>query len=94
MANNRMAIVCRTCMKGVALAKFYPLDSYIGGPNTEDNAGWFTTSSNQEEALNDFFVRHKHNHDTSFFGGNQYFLAYENDKLEWSYEDRPRIKET
>jgi hypothetical protein len=86
MANNRIAIVCKDCMKGMALAKYYPLDGYIAGPDTEDNAGWYTQSTNQEEHLNDFFVRHKHNHDNSNFGGSQYFLGYENDELEWKYE--------
>lgn len=82
MANNRMAIVCKDCNLGIAIAKFYPHGGFIAG----DGSGWGQYPLNKE-GVNDFFVKHAHAHDQSMWGGNQYDLRYEIDDDTWKYDE-------
>lgn len=85
MANNRMALVCKQCKVGVALAKYYSLGGFIGGEDSKDNAGWYRQSQDCDQ-INEFFVKHKHDFDKSIAGGSQYYLGYEDDGKDWKYE--------
>lgn len=85
MANNRMAIVCKDCNVGISIAKYYPLGSTIGGPDADDNAGWYFVGN--EDRINNFYIRHKHDYDKSLWGGEQYFLGFEMDDNDWKYEN-------
>jgi hypothetical protein len=78
MANNRMALVCKHCKVGIAIAKFYPV--LEGGA-----AGW-SAYTGGDNYLNDFFDRHKHEYDYEMYGGQQHYLAYEDDEVDWQYE--------
>ena len=69
-----MYIVCKKDNESLAIAKYYPLGGGIGGEDSKDNSGWYTQTL---DILNEFFIKHKHNFDTSHFGGFQYSLAYE-----------------
>jgi hypothetical protein len=75
-----MAIVCKKCKKGIAIAKFYPQCGFIAG----EESGWGQYPLN-ENFVDDFFIRHAHDFDKSNFGGNQYYLGYETDG-DWEYE--------
>ena len=83
MANNRMALVCKDCNVGVAIAKFYPSGGFFAG----DGAGWYAPN-NRADHINEFFERHQHEHDKTSFGGNQYRLGYEIDDDSWSYSKK------
>lgn len=86
MANNRMAIVCKDCNKGVSIAKYYPQKK--GDPLFDDGSGWGQYPLNKDK-VNEFFARHQHDYDTSMWGGNQYELRYEIDDNTWTYEMFP-----
>lgn len=81
MANNRMAIVCKDCNKGISIAKFYPQGGFLEG----EESGWGQYPLN-ENRVNDFFITHAHEHDKSMWGENQYELRYEIDDNTWEYE--------
>lgn len=98
MANNRMAIVCKDCKIGFAIAKYYPMvkkEDYepgmltVGGVESEDNSGWYQSANaeSMQNLLNSFFIRHKHDHDTTLEGEQQYYLGYEDDGKDWKYEE-------
>lgn len=97
MANNRMALVCKDCKVGIAIAKYYPMvraGEYeplamisLGGVDSDDNAGWYQQGNKTQDLINEFFIKHKHDYDFSNIGGSQYFLGYENDKKNWKYEN-------
>lgn len=94
MANNRLALVCKDCKVGMGIAKYYPMvregspHSTIGGVDSKDNAGWYQGGNGavMQDAINAFFVRHKHDYDFSNTGGSQYYLGYENDGKDWMFE--------
>lgn len=79
-----MAIVCKDCKVGIPIAKYYPLGGFMGGSDSKDNSGWYQQGDSRE-GLNRFFIKHKHNYDTSIMGGEQYFLGYESDDKDWKY---------
>jgi len=81
MANNRMAIVCKDCNVGVAIAKFYPQGGFIAG----DESGWGQYPLNID-AVDKFFINHAHEHDKTSFGENQYELRYEIGDERWEYD--------
>ena len=77
-----MALVCKQCRLGVAIAKFYPQGGFIAG----DKAGWGQYPLNAEK-VDEFFIKHAHEYDQSAFGGNQYELCYEiTDGNDWKYD--------
>lgn len=87
MANNRMALVCKDCKVGIAIAKYYPMgEGSIGGVDSEDNAGWYQQGTGMQDFINKFFIKHKHEHDFSMSGASQYYLGYEDDEKDWKYE--------
>lgn len=75
MANNRMYLQCKhkECDGAIALAKFYPSGSFLGG----EGPGWFVPNKDMAEKLNKFFQDHQHEYDKSLFGGWQYELAWQ-----------------
>lgn len=82
MANDRMAIVCSLCNKGLSIAKYYPSGGFISG----DGPGWGQYPLNVNR-MDDFFKAHMHNFDANGFSGKQYFLGYESDGKKWEYEE-------
>ena len=80
-----MALVCKKCKIGLAIAKYYPMGGFIGGPVDKDNSGWYRQSEDSDR-INEFFVKHKHDYDESMSGGSQYYLGYEDDGLDWKYQ--------
>lgn len=87
MANNLMAIVCKKCKVGMGLAKYYPLEGFIGGPDSEENSGWYVHRKDLQKDLEAFFIRHKHNYDRSTWSGHQYFIGYQDDGKNWKFEN-------
>lgn len=83
MANNRMALVCKDCNKGISIAKYYP--QVKGVALLYDGSGWGQYPLNTDR-VNAFFVKHQHDHDESMWGGNQYDLRYEIDDDTWTYD--------
>lgn len=77
MANNRMALVCKECNTGIAIAKFYPVD--------QKNPGWGQYPLNKD-SVDYFFELHMHGYDMSLGGGNQYDLRYEVNDNTWEYD--------
>lgn len=71
-----MAIVCKECKVGVAIAKFYP----------HDTNGWWSIPERNEK-IDNFFEKHGHDYDASTWGGEQYYLGYEMDDNDWTYAE-------
>jgi hypothetical protein len=83
MANDRMAIVCGKCNEGISIAKYYPIGSFIAGPES----GWGHYPLN-ERRMGQFFVKHSHRFDCGGVSGKQFFLGYESDGKGWRYFDK------
>jgi len=83
MANNRMAIVCKDCNEGIAIAKFWPQGGIISGNET----GWGQYPLSVE-SMDKFFIKHAHDHDQTSIGEGQYDLRYEDDNT-WNYGEKP-----
>lgn len=81
-----MAIVCKDCHVGIAIAKYYPQDPSI--PLFDDGSGWGQYPLNKDR-VGTFFAKHQHDYDTSMWGGNQYELRYEIDDDSWHYDKLP-----
>lgn len=79
-----MALVCKRCNLGIAIAKFYPGD--------EKNAGWYRQSTSNDQ-VNYFFELHNHKLDASSWGGNQYDLRYEIGDDTWQYDELKGLEE-
>jgi len=73
MADDRMAIVCKKCNLGIAIAK-----RYLG-------SNWYVSGSRGRDHLNAFFDKHEdcfNGHDY----GDQYRLGYERED-DWEYDN-------
>lgn len=78
-----MALVCKKCNKGIAIAKYYPKNGFIAG----DKSGWGQYPLNTD-SINIFFEQHSHDFDDSMWGGDQYELRYEMGENTWTYEEK------
>lgn len=64
MANNRLALVCKECMEGAYLAKYYP------------SQGWWTShNADYEDYMNAFLE--KHTHGKSMWSAQEFTIGYE-----------------
>lgn len=79
-----MALVCKKCNLGIAIAKYYPQKK--GVALFDDGAGWGQYPLNKI-GVNIFFAKHQHDFDESMWGGNQYDLRYEIDDNTWQYDN-------
>jgi|GEM_PF-1878747 len=77
MADDRMAIVCKECQSGIAIAKFW------------HRGGWTSPLLN-EGRLNAFFAKHADCVGEEGYGGRHYYLGYEMDGSDWVY-DEPEV---
>jgi len=84
-----MALVCKECNLGIAIAKFYPQGGSIAGTDS----GWGQYPLNSDY-VNIFFIKHAHSYDASMWGGNQYELHYEIDENTWKYDNLEELKKT
>jgi hypothetical protein len=87
MANNRLYIVCRKCEDFIALAKFYPPGSFLGG-----EIGWAFGYTDVDR--DEWIIKHEKHASKLDINGGEYFafITEQDDKVK-SYDfDKRKIK--
>jgi len=84
MADDRMAIVCKNCNLGIAIAKFW----HPSSAEFDLHGGWIMLGLSEERGKA-FLALHAHCEDEDgYIRPCHYYLGYETDGKGWVYDTR------